>query len=231
MSNRHSKLAKGKGLHVQLPIPFVPTTRKVTQEDREQVTKYTPFSELPPVLYPKLSNSYKAPIMHCGWTMERLWKYTENNGFAVRPIIDYRDFLTEEEEDEYGDEDEDEDLIDDDSPEVGLLDPEKCMKNALAHLVDKLDIKEILATTATEMIVANPHNGFLSLYTNYSVRRAPSLEAIEKLRVALGEEEGPKWYLDAFHWYWKPRPASAIRAKPKPQNGRSKKKHLSNTSN
>ena len=62
------------------------------------------------------------------------------------------------------------------------------------------------------VIIANENNGFLSLYTNYSLTRAPSAEAIEKLRVALGEEEGPKWYLDARFWYWKPRPASAIRA-------------------
>ncbi|ETW78235.1 hypothetical protein HETIRDRAFT_454246 [Heterobasidion irregulare TC 32-1] len=64
---------------------------------------------------------------------------------------------------------------------------------ALIHLVGKLGIKEILDTAEFEIVIANIDNGgFFSLYTNYSFRRAPSSEAIEKLRVALDEEEGPK---------------------------------------
>ena len=153
-------------------------------------------------MYPKLSNPYKAPVMHCGWVMDRLWKYTEDNDFVVTPTYDYREKFIEEE------------IGDEDHIVVACVNPLESMNNALADLTGKLGITEILKTADIEIVVTENKALFVSLYTNYSVRRAPSAEAIEKLRVALGEEEGPKWYLDHFYWHWTPKLPSAIRAKP-----------------
>ena len=131
-------------------------------------------------MYPKLSNPYKAPIMHCGWVMDRLWKYTEDNNFVVTPTYDYREKFIEEE------------IGDEDHIVVACVNPLESMNNALADPTGKLGITEILKTADIEIVVTENKALFVSLYTNYSVRRAPSAEAIEKLRVALGEEEGPK---------------------------------------
>ena len=135
--------------------------------------------------------------------MSQLWKYTEENSFGNPPPVDWREFLPEG------------GIFDDGSLENVYIDQIQYMDNASIHLVGKLGIKEILDTAKFEIVITNIDNGgFLSLYTNYSFRHAPSSEAIEKLRVALGEQEGPKWYLDGHDWYWKPKPASAIRTKP-----------------
>ncbi|ETW83582.1 hypothetical protein HETIRDRAFT_313928, partial [Heterobasidion irregulare TC 32-1] len=171
-------------------------------QDRARVAQYTPFIKIPPILYPKLSNPYKAPVMHCGWVMDRLRKYTEDNDFVVTLTYDYREKFTE---DEIGDEDP---IV------VACVNPLESMNNALADLMGKLGITEILKTVDIEIVVTENKALFVSLYTNYSVRCTPAAEAIEKLRVALGEEEGPKWYLDYFDLHWTPKLPSAIRAKP-----------------
>ncbi|KZT63583.1 hypothetical protein DAEQUDRAFT_115003 [Daedalea quercina L-15889] len=44
----------------------------------------------------------------------------------------------------------------------------------------------------------------VSLYTNWDLKRRdlPSDEMIEKIRLCLGIDEKPRWYLDGYYWFW-----------------------------
>ena len=50
----------------------------------------------------------------------------------------------------------------------------------------------------------DPSTLVVSLYSNYDLNRddLPSQEAIEALRLALGFEGPPKWFVDSLRWSW-----------------------------
>ena len=132
--------------------------------------------------------------MHCGWTMDRLWKYAKNNSFVHSTATEV--FSKEELEGE-------------EPPPISesfVINEGQCMYNALEDLAAKHDMEDILDFICIERFVRDGKGGFISLYTNYTRKQAPPAEVIEKLRVVLGEDEGPKWYLDSFRWHWEPKP-------------------------
>ncbi|KAH9927880.1 hypothetical protein B0H21DRAFT_123752 [Amylocystis lapponica] len=53
------------------------------------------------------------------------------------------------------------------------------------------------------MVINHPNLVIISIYSNYDLVKPTSDEFVERLRVALGEEERPRWYLNDELCYWR----------------------------
>lgn len=95
--------------------------------------------------------------MHCGWTMDRLWKYAEDNGFVHSTATET---FTEAE------------LASVEFPPISesfVIDEGQCISNALEDIATKHGIKDILEFTEIERIIRDGKGGgFISLYTDYT---------------------------------------------------------------
>ena len=142
-----------------------------------------PFDKLYPTLIPTTQSRYSPPVFHYGWQIDvdaflRL--------AATRGIRKYRT-----------------------DPDYKGKKPRRYFDayrtmDALAALVlrenniklqDQIPLKPSLRPGRVPALV-------FSLHDNYHMKVAHTAEQIEKLKVALGFEGPPKWYVDGFEFYW-----------------------------
>ncbi|KAI0933286.1 hypothetical protein AcV7_004799 [Taiwanofungus camphoratus] len=181
------------GVKRNLPVPFKPNQRVLTDEDVRRTAQTPPFGTLPRVLIPSSKMALKPPVMHYGWRANRskLLKYAEEHGLIWDPEIEDPVPM-----DELSAENKARHLM---SNEPGS------MHNALQGMVKELGLSypPCLLSVATGFLFED--FTLVRLYTNYDLARTPSDEVVEALRVKLGEPEKPRWYLDAVQYRWTPR--------------------------
>ncbi|KAF5384054.1 hypothetical protein D9615_003142 [Tricholomella constricta] len=136
-----------------------------------------------PVLYHHLIPSNKKglpkpPLIHCGYLAEQefLFAYARQHGLSQECAGDYE-----------GD--------------IMLLKLDT-MYAAVKAILEELKISSI-RIRLPHVVKQGGGTRIIKLYSNYSMKRIPPTEDVEKLARFLGmEQEQPKWYFDAKKWRW-----------------------------
>lgn len=146
-----------------------------------------PLRSIPAFLCPRSGIGRQPPVMRLGYPMPYSW---------VESFAEDRDLLALENHPEYG--------------IIGAIHMVGTVANIINYINDKAGLTTYKVTEASVYRIKciremkEPYV-FISVASNYLGRRPgvfPSGDEVEKLKVFLGVDDGPKWYLDAKEFLW-----------------------------
>ncbi|KAH9915632.1 hypothetical protein B0H21DRAFT_828142 [Amylocystis lapponica] len=161
-------------------------------EEMTPLSKAPVYDTLPRALIPSRKRKYKPPLMLYGWPV---------NFDCLLRIAGARDQLYFENiVDLVGDLDGPaEDIQEVISQELDRSLTVECLVRALGKELSPCPPKGLKLWIA----INHPNLVIISIYSNYDLVKPTSDKFVEQLRVALGEEERPRWYLNDELCYWR----------------------------
>ncbi|KAI0940688.1 hypothetical protein AcV7_003000 [Taiwanofungus camphoratus] len=172
------------GTERELIPPWKRVRRAITLEDGRKAGRMPPLDTLPRSLLPSSKTHMLPPILHYSWVPKdtELLQYAEERGLTR--IYRWDACFPGEEP-------------------GNTVNAPLTMRLALEAIAGELGLQFLAGTLAIKVALKPTQRFIISLYTNYTLEKAISDDAVEKLQRRLGYSDKPKWFLDGERWYWR----------------------------